>query len=140
MEFSQHTEKSLWNQSTACLIVLGYYIDQANDEAIRERYKNVLKPSFADIMSDYRNKSAKKARVAGHDFPDDRLDFEAMRIFPPRFVHLDVWDELCMSWNTMAWQKKSEKGRKNRKKVDNDDVISRHTGGPGAMMNTSSSW
>ncbi|KAF5787648.1 putative transposase, Ptta/En/Spm, plant [Helianthus annuus] len=52
-----------------------------------------------------------------------------MRKFPPRFVHLDVWDELCMGWNTEAWRKKSEKGRNNRKKVDNDDVISRHTRG-----------
>uniref|UniRef100_A0A251SXL4 Putative transposase, Ptta/En/Spm, plant n=2 Tax=Helianthus annuus TaxID=4232 RepID=A0A251SXL4_HELAN len=103
--------------------------DQANDEAIREGFENVLKRRFADIMSDYRKESAKKARVAGYDFPDDRLDFEAMRKFPPRFVHLDVWDELCMGWNTEAWRKKSEKGRNNRKKVDNDDVISRHTGG-----------
>ncbi|KAJ0472052.1 putative transposase, Ptta/En/Spm, plant [Helianthus annuus] len=83
-------------------------------------------------MLDYRKESTKKARVAGHDFSDDRLDFEAMRKFPPCFVHLDVWDELCMGWNTEAWRKKSEKGRNNRKKVDNNDVISRHTGGGGS--------
>ncbi|MFS8027012.1 hypothetical protein Hanom_Chr16g01493461 [Helianthus anomalus] len=70
-------------------------------------------------MSDYRTESTKKARVVGFDFPDDRLDFEAMSKFPPRFVHSDIWEELCMS----------VKGRNNRKKVDNDDVISRHTGG-----------
>ncbi|KAJ0791871.1 hypothetical protein HanOQP8_Chr01g0010851 [Helianthus annuus] len=87
-----------------------YNWDQANDETIREGFENVLKRRFADIMSDYRKESAKKARVAGHDFPDDRLNFEAMRKFPPRFVHLDVWDELCMGWNTEAWRKKSEKG------------------------------
>ncbi|MFS8019039.1 hypothetical protein Hanom_Chr15g01399171 [Helianthus anomalus] len=105
-----------------------YNWDQANDEAIRERHENVPKPRFADIMLDYRNKSAKKARLAGHDFPDDRLDFEAMRKFPPRF-----------GWNTKASQKKPWKGRKNHKKVDNDNVISRHTGSPGAMINTASS-
>ncbi|KAJ0912676.1 putative transposase, Ptta/En/Spm, plant [Helianthus annuus] len=106
-----------------------YNWDQANDEAIREGFENVLKDRFADIMSDYRTESAKKARVAGFDFPDDRLDFEAMSKFPPRFVHSDIWEELCMGWNTEAWKKKSVKGRNNRKKVDNDDVISRHTGG-----------
>ncbi|KAJ0860507.1 hypothetical protein HanRHA438_Chr13g0624411 [Helianthus annuus] len=73
-----------------------YNWDQANDEAIREGFENVLKDRFADIMSDYRTELAKKARVAGFDFPDDRLDFEAMRKFPPRFVHSDIWEELCM--------------------------------------------
>ncbi|KAM0064615.1 putative transposase, Ptta/En/Spm, plant [Helianthus debilis subsp. tardiflorus] len=106
-----------------------YNWDQANDEAIREGFENVLKDRFADIMSDYRTESAKKARVAGFDFPDDRLDFEAMSNFPPRFVHGDIWEELCMGWNTEAWKKKSVEGRNNRKKVDNDDVISRYTGG-----------
>ncbi|KAJ0782539.1 hypothetical protein HanLR1_Chr01g0009371 [Helianthus annuus] len=79
-----------------------YNWDQANDEAIREVFENVLNRRFADIMSDYRKESAKKARVAGHDFPDDRLDFEAMRKFPPRFVHLDVWDKLCME-RALGW-------------------------------------
>ncbi|KAJ0621800.1 hypothetical protein HanIR_Chr01g0012811 [Helianthus annuus] len=79
-----------------------YNWDQANDEAIREGFENVLKRRFADIMSDYRKESTKKARVAGHDFPDDRLDFEAMRKFPPRFVHLDVWDKLCME-RALGW-------------------------------------
>ncbi|KAJ0683147.1 putative transposase, Ptta/En/Spm, plant [Helianthus annuus] len=80
-------------------------------------------------MSGHREESAKNARNAGHVFPENEYDFGAMCEYPPRFVHEDIWHELCMGWNTDAWHKKSEIGKSNRKKADSDGVISRHTGG-----------
>ncbi|KAJ0615597.1 putative transposase, Ptta/En/Spm, plant [Helianthus annuus] len=80
-------------------------------------------------MSDCRDESAKKARIAGHTIPENEYDFGVMCEYPSRFVHEDIWHELCMHWNTDEWQKKSERGKSNRKKADSDDVISRHTGG-----------
>ncbi|KAF5788906.1 putative transposase, Ptta/En/Spm, plant [Helianthus annuus] len=99
-----------------------YRLDQANDEFIREGFENVLKRRFPDIMSGHREESTKKARNAGHVFPENEYDFAAMCKYPPRFVHEDIWHELCM-------HKKSEIGKRNRKKADSDGVISRHTGG-----------
>ncbi|KAL8231849.1 hypothetical protein R6Q57_001627 [Mikania cordata] len=52
-----------------------------------------------------------------------------MRDCPPRFVHPEVWRDLCKGWNTDAWKKKSKRGRNNRISADEKDVISRHTGG-----------
>ncbi|KAM0034135.1 hypothetical protein Hdeb2414_s0016g00493911 [Helianthus debilis subsp. tardiflorus] len=80
-------------------------------------------------MSDHRDESAKKARIAGHTILENEYDFSVMCEYPPHFVHEDIWHELCMRWNTDEWQKKSERGKSNRKKADSDDVISRHTGG-----------
>ncbi|KAJ0622483.1 putative transposase, Ptta/En/Spm, plant [Helianthus annuus] len=106
-----------------------YSWDQANDEFIREGFENVFKRRFPDIMSDRRDESAKKARIAGHTILENEYDFGVMCEYPPRFVHEDIWHELCMRWNTDEWQKKSERGKSNRKKADSDDVISQHTGG-----------
>ncbi|MFS7902480.1 hypothetical protein Hanom_Chr01g00011811 [Helianthus anomalus] len=80
-------------------------------------------------MSDRRDESAKKARIAGHTIPENEYDFGVMCEYLSRFVHEDIWHELCMHWNTDEWQKKSERGKSNHKKADSDDVISQHTGG-----------
>ncbi|MFS7965553.1 hypothetical protein Hanom_Chr09g00763611 [Helianthus anomalus] len=55
-----------------------YSWDQANDEFIREGFENVLKRRFPDIMSDRRDESAKKARIAGHTIPENEYDFGVM--------------------------------------------------------------
>ncbi|KAJ0790340.1 hypothetical protein HanPI659440_Chr05g0214351 [Helianthus annuus] len=47
-------------------------------------------------MSGHREESTKKARNAGHVFPENEYDFAAMCKYPPRFVHEDIWHELCM--------------------------------------------
>ncbi|MFS7904931.1 putative transposase, Ptta/En/Spm, plant [Helianthus anomalus] len=80
-------------------------------------------------MSDLRDESAKKARNAMHIIPEKEYDFGVMCEYLPRFVHEDIWHELCMHWNIDEWHKKSERGKSNRKKADSDGVISRHTGG-----------
>ncbi|KAD4584569.1 hypothetical protein E3N88_22170 [Mikania micrantha] len=105
-----------------------YKWDPSNDYVIREAFQNVLKKRYPDIMLEHRATSAKRARDAGHNFPNDKPNFSIMCDFPPRFVHPEVWRDLCKGWNTNEWKKKSERGRNNRMSVDDEDVISRHTG------------
>ncbi|KAL8227704.1 hypothetical protein R6Q57_015288 [Mikania cordata] len=109
--------------------VLDHIWDPSNDYVIREAFQNVLKKRYPDIMLEHRATLAKRARDAGHNFPNDNPNFNIMRDFPPRFVHPEVWRDLCKGWNTDAWKKKSERGRNNRISADEEDVISRHTGG-----------
>ncbi|KAL8230133.1 hypothetical protein R6Q59_000538 [Mikania micrantha] len=106
-----------------------YRWDPSNDYVIREAFQNVLKKRYPDIMLEHRSTSAKKARDAGYNCPNDKPDFNIMCDFPPRFVHPEVWRDLCMGWNTEEWKKKSKRGRNNRMSADDEDVISRHTGG-----------
>ncbi|KAL8253532.1 hypothetical protein R6Q59_031753 [Mikania micrantha] len=108
---------------------IGENWDPSNDYVIREAFQNVLKKRYPDIMLEHRATSAKKARDAGYNFPNDKPDFNIMCDFPPRFVHPEVWRDLCTGWNTDEWKKKSERGRNNRMSVDDEDVISRHAGG-----------
>ncbi|KAL8229926.1 hypothetical protein R6Q57_014826 [Mikania cordata] len=56
-----------------------------------------------------------------------------MCYFPPRFVHPEVWRELCK-------KKKSERWRNNLMSADDEDVISQHTGGSRGYDEHQLSW
>ncbi|KAL8265926.1 hypothetical protein R6Q59_003270 [Mikania micrantha] len=101
-----------------------YRWDPSNDYVIREAFHNVLKKRYPDIMLEHRPTSAKRARDARHNFPNDNPNFNIMCDFPPRFVHPEVWVGI-----PMLGKKKSERGRNNHMSTDDEDVISRHTGG-----------
>ncbi|KAL8224322.1 hypothetical protein R6Q57_019797 [Mikania cordata] len=110
---------------------IGEKWDPSNDYVIREGFQNVIKKRYPDIMLEHRATSARKARDAGHSFPNGKPNFNIMCDFPSSFVHPKVWHDLCKGWNTDVWKKNSERGRNNRMSVDDEDVISRHKGRSG---------
>ncbi|KAL8229925.1 hypothetical protein R6Q57_014825 [Mikania cordata] len=66
MDLGQHIERSPRKYWTT-----RYRWDPSNDYVIREAFQNVLKKRYPDIMLEHRATSAKRARDAGYNFPND---------------------------------------------------------------------
>ncbi|XP_076910402.1 uncharacterized protein LOC143568038 [Bidens hawaiensis] len=102
-----------------------YRWDPRTEQNIYDGFINVLKRRFRDNMKVLRKQFKQNARDDGHEFPDDKDNFDIMcKYSPDDSMPLGKWQRMCDQWNTEQWKKRSEAGRANRK---ND--LCRHTGG-----------
>ncbi|KAF5754211.1 putative transposase, Ptta/En/Spm, plant [Helianthus annuus] len=61
--------------------------------------------------------------------PNNYLQFDIIRDYPPHSMSLEVWRGLCRRWNTPGWLNKSMSGSRNRRSADISGKSSRHTSG-----------
>ncbi|KAJ0790074.1 putative transposase, Ptta/En/Spm, plant [Helianthus annuus] len=104
--------------------------DPASEQLIYEGFINVLKTRYSDIMRHLRITSTMMASRVREDMdPNNYLQFDIIRDFPPHSMSLEVWRALCRRWNTPGWLNKSKSGSRNRRSGNMNGKSSRHTGG-----------
>ncbi|MFS7976635.1 hypothetical protein Hanom_Chr10g00894681 [Helianthus anomalus] len=110
--------------------------DPANEQLIHEGFINVLKKCYRDIMRQLRIDSTMLACAAHEDMdPNNYLQFDKIRDFPPPAISLEVWRELCKDAfaNFHVGTQKvgliSPRMGKNRRSADSSAKSSRHMGG-----------
>ncbi|KAJ0876628.1 putative transposase, Ptta/En/Spm, plant [Helianthus annuus] len=69
------------------------------------------------------------SRVREDMDPNNYLQFDIIRDYPPHSMSLEVWRALCRRWNTPGWLNKSKSGSRNRRSGNMNGKSSRHTGG-----------
>ncbi|KAJ0515129.1 putative transposase, Ptta/En/Spm, plant [Helianthus annuus] len=104
--------------------------DPASEQLIYEGFINVLKTRYSDIMRHLRITSTMMASRVREDMdPNNYLQFDIIRDYPPHSMSLEVWRALCRRWNTPGWLNKSKSGSRNRRSGNMNGKSSRHTGG-----------
>ncbi|XP_021992924.1 uncharacterized protein LOC110889668 isoform X3 [Helianthus annuus] len=106
--------------------------DPTNEEALYEGFLNVLKRLFKDITMQLRIKATKLAYEAGEKInPSVPNQFRIICKYPPESIPINIWRDMCSSWNTKEWLDKSKTESSNRKSGDINcgRASSRHTGG-----------